>query len=165
MNSSYLYLFLLIYYFLFTQMDAIILSENKINELQKRYKSLKNELERQNEEHARGGGANESRTETAAFSATQRTLEAKVNELKVILSEAKVLPDNVHGKKVKLGNYVELKRSDGIYVKYRLVHPLEASPVKNLVSVNSPLGQALLDKKISANVTVNKTTYTIVSIN
>ncbi len=145
-------------------MDKILLSQNKIDELQKRYEKMKRELERQNEEHARGGGAATSWTETAVFKTTQRTYERKVKELEAILKNAHPLPAHSGVKTASIGNYVTLQDSQKKVSRFRLVHPIESDPLRFQLSVRSPLGSLLIGNKIGDVVSLNNKSFTILKI-
>jgi transcription elongation GreA/GreB family factor len=70
--------------------------------------------------------------------------------------------------KVRLGARVKLEDEEGHQAEYRLVTPDEADPAHGAVSVESPLGRALLGKSAGEEVTVERPRgvagYTIVSI-
>lgn len=145
-------------------MSTIILSQKKIDELKKQLQEVRANYDRQAEEHARGGGAAESWTETAAFRATSMTLEKKAKDLEKILKSARVLPEKTQGTEAQIGTWIDLKNDKGIAVTYRLVHPIESSPENSLLSIESPLGSALLGKRVGDSVIVNDTTFTISKI-
>jgi transcription elongation GreA/GreB family factor len=70
--------------------------------------------------------------------------------------------------KVRLGARVRLEDEDGNETEYRLVTPDRADPAHGAVSVESPLGRALLGKSAGDDVIVERprgaAEYTIVSI-
>ena len=70
--------------------------------------------------------------------------------------------------KVRLGARVKLEDEDANEVEYRLVTPDGADPARGAVSVESPLGRALLGKSAGEEVTVERprgaARYTIVSV-
>jgi transcription elongation factor GreB len=57
---------------------------------------------------------------------------------------------------VAFGARVELQDENGKQMTYRLVGPDEADPSKGLVSFKSPMGQALLKRKVGDVVTVKR---------
>ena len=75
-------------------------------------------------------------------------LESELNEKKLTLSRAKLLPRKRDALKVMLGSMVELIDSQGRRFKYMLVDSLEADPSTGRISVNSPLGQNLIGRQI-----------------
>jgi transcription elongation GreA/GreB family factor len=70
--------------------------------------------------------------------------------------------------KVRLGARVKLEDEEGNELEYRLVTPDEADPAHGAVSVESPLGRALLGRCAGDDVTVERPRgpagYTIVSV-
>jgi transcription elongation GreA/GreB family factor len=70
--------------------------------------------------------------------------------------------------KVRLGARVKLSGDDGHEAEYRLVTPDEADPTHGSVSVDSPLGRALLGKSAGDGVTVERprgsVDYTVESV-
>ena len=70
--------------------------------------------------------------------------------------------------KVRLGARVKLEDEDGKQTEYRLVTPDDADPPHGAVSVESPLGRALLGRSAGDEVTVERPRgpagYTIVSV-
>ena len=70
--------------------------------------------------------------------------------------------------RVFFGAWVTLEDDDGAEVEYRLVGPDEADAKENLVSIDSPVGRALLGKREGDDVTVVRpkgaATFTISSV-
>ena len=71
------------------------------------------------------------------------------------------------GSKVSLGSKVELKTGKKT-VNYTVVGPVEADPLEGKISNESPIGVALMGKKVGDTVTITtpkgEVTYEIVSI-
>jgi transcription elongation factor GreB len=76
------------------------------------------------------------------------------------------LPSDV--RRVFFGAWVALERDDGEQVRYRIVGPDETDAAANYISMDSPLGRALLGKSLDAQVSVmlpsGSTTFTVVAI-
>jgi transcription elongation factor GreB len=70
--------------------------------------------------------------------------------------------------RVFFGAWVTLERADGIEVRYRIVGPDETDAPSGYISMDSPLGRALLGKGLDAQLTVvlpsGSTTFTIVAV-
>jgi transcription elongation factor GreB len=70
--------------------------------------------------------------------------------------------------RVFFGAWVTLERADGIEVRYRVVGPDETDAASGYISMDSPLGRALLGKGLDAQVTAvlpsGSTTFTIVAV-
>ena len=86
--------------------------------------------------------------ENAAYDAAkeeQGFLEARIKELKKILSQAEVI-DKKQTDKVCVGCFVSLKTSQG-QEKFQIVESEEADILNNKISFKAPLGKAILNKK------------------
>lgn len=70
--------------------------------------------------------------------------------------------------RVFFGAWVTLERQDGVEVRYRIVGPDEVDAPSGYISMDSPLGRALLGKGLDAQVVValpsGSTTFTIVAV-
>src|SRR3984885_15319059 len=70
--------------------------------------------------------------------------------------------------RVFFGAWVTLEREDAAQVRYRIVGPDETDAASSYISMDSPLGRALLGKKLDAEVTVmlpsGSTTFTVVAV-
>jgi transcription elongation factor GreA len=144
-------------------MEDILISKEKLHELKEQLQDLHKTLVRDNEEATKMGGPMDSFKEAAAFQVTLGAKRNKIKELTEIVTKAKVLPDVVPGDLAVIGKWVEL--DNGINtIKYRLVHPVEADPSRNLISTNSPLGRELLNHKAGFAFTLNSRRFKILSV-
>lgn len=84
-------------------------------------------------------------TSTDEIRALQRN-EAEVEKIVKILRYAQVI-DKKDSNYVELGSTVDLKLGNNV-VKYTLVDSIEANPLLNKISPESPLGRALIGKKL-----------------
>jgi transcription elongation factor GreB len=70
--------------------------------------------------------------------------------------------------RVFFGAWVTLEREDGEQVRYRIVGPDETDAAASHISMDSPLGRALLGKALDAEIAValpsGSTTFTIVAV-
>ncbi|GAB4027408.1 MAG: transcription elongation factor GreA [Candidatus Microgenomates bacterium] len=64
---------------------------------------------------------------------------------------------------IGIGSTVKLKNSDGNEFSYTIVGTYEADPINGKISIKSPMGSALVDKKVGDEVTVNGQNYLVVS--
>ena len=77
----------------------------------------------------------------------QGMVEARIRELEAILRLAVVATEDVDTAKVALGSTVTLEDlSYSEELRYTLVNPSEASPIKGKLSIASPTGKALLGR-------------------
>ena len=96
----------------------------------------------------------------------QGLVESRIAEIEDILLNAELIKSG-NKSKVGLGSKVELK-TGAKNVTYYVVGPVEADPLEGKISNESPIGLALMDKKVGdvANITTPKgdISYEIVSI-
>jgi transcription elongation factor GreB len=98
-----------------------------------------------------------------------REIDARVRFLRQRLDGMTVVdrpPSDVT--RVFFGAWVTLEREDGVEVRYRIVGPDETDAVAGHISMDSPLGRALLGKGLDAQVSValptGNTTFTVVAV-
>lgn len=96
----------------------------------------------------------------------QGLLETRIAEIEEILQHASII-QSTGSSTVGLGTTVELK-SDVKTVTYTVVGPVEANPLEGRVSNESPIGQALMGKKLGDEVVIatpkGETTYAVVAL-
>lgn len=96
----------------------------------------------------------------------QGLVESRIAEIEDILLNAELIKAG-KGSKVSLGSKVELKTGKKT-VNYTVVGPVEADPLEGKISNESPIGVALMGKKVGDTVTITtpkgEVTYEIVSI-
>ena len=96
-------------------------------------------------------------SENAEYSAArqeQERAEARISEIDHILKNTEVIKSPKKKDTVELGNTVELKGDKGSK-KFTIVGSVEADPLEGKISNESPIGQALLNKKIGEQVEIN----------
>jgi len=81
----------------------------------------------------------------------QAQLETRIAELEEILSNADIIKPS-KSKNIQVGSTVELK--NGKKVTYQVVGPVEADPLEGKISNESPIGAALMGKKVGDKVTI-----------
>jgi transcription elongation factor GreA len=81
----------------------------------------------------------------------QAFVEGRIRELESILNEAEILQNNESKTMVDVGSVVTLI-SNGKEEKFQIVDPEEANPKERKISLKSPLGQALINKKVGDTV-------------
>jgi len=96
----------------------------------------------------------------------QGLVESRVAEIEDILLNAELIKGG-RGSKVALGSKVELKTGKKS-VTYSVVGPVEADPLEGKISNESPIGEALMGKKVGDTATITtpkgEITYEIVKI-
>lgn len=157
-------------------MDAkkIYLTKEGLAELKKEYDQLNNVrrpelLERVSQARSMGD-----LSENAEYTAARDELtfvDGRLDELEEIITQASIIQED-HGKgshsAVKLGSIVILNVK-GKKEEFTLVGEWEADPKEKKISHESPLGKALIGKKVGENIEVEapagKISYKIESIN
>ncbi|HDH31641.1 MAG TPA: transcription elongation factor GreA [Candidatus Wolfebacteria bacterium] len=128
-----------------------------------RLKELKIELERLKKDarleiaerlkHAKELGDLSENSEYSDAKDTQAKVESRIFELEDILRNTSIIKKKVGQEIVHIGSTIEIKR-DGKRFTYTIVGSQEARPEANLVSNESPLGNAFLDKKAGDTVEI-----------
>jgi len=88
----------------------------------------------------------------------QAMVEGRIAQLQSLLQNAEIIDeDGAHKSKVvMLGSHVKVKSGeDGKTHEYIIVGPAEADPREGRISHESPVGRALLGKKVNDEVKVN----------
>ena len=139
------------------------ISNQKLLELQKEVEAKRKFLENELEEGVKRGGPMDSFKEAAAVSTNLQAHNQKLKELEDILNDAEALPDYVDGDEILLGKWFDID-IDTDSKSFRLVESIEADISKNLLSVDSPLGKAVLGKKQGEKINFNEKTITITNV-
>ena len=100
--------------------------------------------------------------------AEQERNENRVAEVENILQNVEIIKKPAGDSKIQLGSQVALKSAAGKAKEFQIVGTVEADPLSGKISDESPIGQALLGKKVGDSVEiktpVDTTSYKIVSI-
>ena len=85
----------------------------------------------------------------------QAFVEGRIQELERMLSAAKVIEEPASkGDYVRMGSHIKVMGDEGEAETYYLVGSHEADPRRGLVSNESPIGRALIGKRVGDEVTV-----------
>ena len=74
------------------------------------------------------------------------SIEAEINDKKITLSNAKLLPARKNRIQVAIGSVVDLIDKYGHFYHYTIVDSLEANPSDGRISTKSPLGRCLIGR-------------------
>ncbi|QJU09107.1 hypothetical protein FBF27_01575 [Candidatus Saccharibacteria bacterium oral taxon 488] len=121
----------------------------QINELEIREKALSAEL--------RDIGRAKSRDDKLRRSDIIMNLEnvhGKLTEKRAALKTAKPLPRKRDRLRIAIGSVVDLIDQQGQLFRYTLVDSLEADPSDGRISVDSPLGQSLLNRHATETISL-----------
>ncbi len=112
------------------------------------------------------GDLSENAEYTSALQEQER-VESRIAEIENILLNAEVIKKPKGDSKVQLGSKVSLK-ANGKTKEFQVVGTVEADPGHGKISDESPIGQALLGKKLGEKVEIKTpaetTTYTVAAI-
>jgi transcription elongation factor GreA len=149
----------------------IYLTKEGLDELKKEYEELTkvkrpDVLERVSQ--ARNLGDLSENAEYVVAREELSFVDGRIDEIEEILKQAELIGASKSHSLVKLGSTVKVSNGPAKEV-FTLVGEWEADPKEKKISHESPLGKALLGKKIGENVEVEapagKLVYTIESIN
>jgi len=85
----------------------------------------------------------------------QAELEYKIGELESLVKNAKVIEENTKADVVRIGQKVKIRKSGSKEVlEYTIVSSSEADPIHGKISNVSPVGAALIDKRVKDKVDV-----------
>ena len=102
---------------------------------------------------ARGYGDLSENAEYDASREEQGLVESRIAEIEDILLNAEIIKGSKKSS-IGLGSKVELKNGGG-KATYHVVGPVEADPANGRISNESPIGMALMGKKVGEKATVS----------
>ena len=84
----------------------------------------------------------------------QAFLEGEIRSIEQTLRYGRVIENNGTTETVGVGRTVTVRDSEGVEEKWRIVSPAEANPRQRKISTASPIGAALIGRKVGDNVPV-----------
>jgi transcription elongation factor GreA len=106
-------------------------------------------------EEARAHGDLSENAEYHAAKERQGQIEASIADLEDRLSRAVVIdPTTLSGDKIVFGATVHLSDEDDKPITYQIVGQMEADAKQGKISYNSPLGRALIGRKVGEDIEV-----------
>jgi transcription elongation factor GreA len=85
----------------------------------------------------------------------QAFVEGRIQELKILLANARVIEEIQNKDYVQLASKVTIREDGSEQEEYIIVGPAEANPREGRISNESPLGRALMNRRVGEKVTVN----------
>jgi len=109
-------------------------------------------------------------SENSGYTSARQELsfvDGRIREIETIIETAEIVEEDGQTDKVSMSNKVTLK-SNGKTEIYQIVGEYEADPINKKISPSSPLGKALMGKKVGDTVYVEapagKISYQIIKI-
>ena len=133
------------------------LSQEKYNELVKELQELKTTKRKEiseSLEFAKSLGDLSENAEYQEARESQATMEDRIAELEELLKNAEIISGSAKGT-VGIGSVVSLEKADGGKKQFQIVGSEESDILNNKISNKSPLGEALMGKKIGDKISVN----------
>jgi transcription elongation factor GreA len=93
----------------------------------------------------------------------QEKVEGRISEIQNILMNAEIIKAPKGDSKVQLGSTVKLK-DGGKAKEFQVVGTVEADPLNGKISDESPIGSALMGKKVGDEITIKDTVFKITEI-
>lgn len=121
--------------------------ENELDELKGRRGDVAEKIA-----NARDYGDLSENAEYDAAREEQAQVESRIAEIEDILKNADIIKAGKSNGTIRVGSTVELE--NGKIVTYRIVGPVEADPLDGKISNESPIGSALMGKKVGDKVTI-----------
>lgn len=116
---------------------------------------------------ARSMGDLAENSEYAAAKEELAFVDGRVREIEGILNNVEIIANNNTGDQIQIGSSVTVE-VNGKSEFFQIVGEFEADPMNKKLSQNSPIGQALINKKVGDQVEVNipagKVQYKIIEI-
>lgn len=139
--------------------DKIYVTEEGYKQLQDEYQNLVHVVREEVKAELKEARSLGDLSENADYDAArdkQSQVESRIAELEVMLQKVEIITATKGSKTVRIGSTVTLEFLDtNTSETYTIVGSTEADPLNGKLSNESPLAQAILDKKIGSTVTVN----------
>lgn len=136
------------------------LTQQGLLDLQNEIERLKTEDRKRNLEALKEARAQGDLSENADYDAArdeQAQIEARIKEIEQILKDYEIIKDD-HSNNVNIGKTVVIKVGDLPETEYTIVGSLEADPLRNKISNESPIGKGIIGSKKGKTVTVKTET-------
>ena len=132
------------------------LTQEGVNQLKEELAYLLGEARDKNIEALQEARAQGDLSENADYDAAreeQSRIESRILELQNILKNVKIIAESTDDSKVTIGKNIKVEFvGKGLTKEYKLVGTIEANPFDGKISNESPLGKAVLNKKIGSTI-------------
>jgi len=137
--------------------EKILLTPEGLEKIKKEYKELTGSRRKEITERIQKARELGDLTENAEYDAAreeQATVEGRIAELEELMKRAEVVKNNKCPVQIDVGCRVRV-HLEGRDEEFQIVGAPEADPSSGKISHESPLGQALLGKKVGDKIEVN----------
>ena len=137
-------------------MNKVQLTQQGLNKLQKELDLLKNVKRNQAVERLHRARAMGDLSENSEYTAAKEDLafiEGRIQEIETLLKNVEVVKHVSNGHYTVLGSTIDIE-GDGKKDAIQIVGEFEADPLRKKLSSTSPIGKALLNKKVGEVVKV-----------
>ncbi len=132
------------------------LTQEGVNQLKEELAYLLGEARDKNIEALQEARAQGDLSENADYDAAreeQSRIESRILELQNILKNVKIIAESTDDSKVTIGKNIKVEFvGKGLTKEYKLVGTIEANPFDGKISNESPLGKAILNKKVGSTI-------------
>jgi transcription elongation factor GreA len=138
--------------------ESHFLTQEGYEKLQQELKYLRIVKRPEVAEHIRIAKEDGDLSENAGYDAAkeeQAHVEGRIMTLEAILKNARIIENDGHSNMVRVGSTVIVREEGYEAETYRIVGSTEANPAQGRISNKSPLGQALLGRRVDDAVEVN----------
>jgi transcription elongation factor GreA len=129
------------------------ITEDKFLELKSKVNKLKNIQRPREAEEVKRLAAMGDFSENAGYQLAKsrlRGINQRILDIEDLLARAEIIQPLINTGKVQLGNYITIENLETKKNKtYQLLGSAETNPLSGIISHNSPLGSALLDKSVN----------------
>ena len=142
------------------------LTKQGLVDLQNEIERLKTEDRLRNLQALKDARAQGDLSENADYDSArdeQAQIESRIKEIEGILKNYELIKED-HSNKVNIGKTVVIKVGDLPKTTYTIVGSLEANPIKNKISNESPIGRGIIGSKKGATVSVKTETGRNISV-
>ncbi|MCX6360949.1 MAG: transcription elongation factor GreA [Armatimonadetes bacterium] len=140
--------------------DQIVLTESSRAKIEAELNHLKTTKRQEIAEAIRKARAFGDLSENFEYHAARRDqgmLNGRITDLEALLEQAVIVADDSHADDTAAGLGMTVTVWDLVYdeeVCYRLVDPVQADPLKDMISIQSPVGRALTGKRVGETIEV-----------
>lgn len=146
-----------------TQKPDNNITQAKFDQLQKKLDKLYNDRPQAAKEVARLAelGDFSENVEYQLAKGRLRRINQNILEIEFTLKNAEIIAPNTNNKNVSLGHTVMVEVNNKVKT-YQILGSSEANPDKNIISHNSPLGSALIGKKVGDEIEIKLKDKTVI---